>query len=89
MHCLVVVIGLYDWAQCRTARGAKNKTLLDSLNWLWDSSACLELFFPGTAFASSACDSVLTTCFCLFLVCVPVCHVLDVCVLRYPYDPMM
>ena len=25
----------------------------------------------------------------LFLVCVHVCHVLDVCVLRYPYDPMM
>ena len=30
---------------------------------------------------------VWTTRFCCS--CVPVCQLLDVCVLRYPYDPMM
>ena len=64
-------------------------TLLDSLNCFWDSSPLLGFSgFPGTAFVVFCmCGTVWTTCFCCSRV--SVCHLLDVCVLRYPYDPMM
>ena len=64
-------------------------TLLDSLNCFWDSSPFLGFcgFLELFLWSSACVDPVWTTCFCYS--CVSVCHLLDVCVLRYPYDPTM
>ena len=69
---------------------------LQGLGFFW--TPCIDFWFhlhvfglsdlSGTVFGVFCISGpVWTTCFCCS--CVLVCQCLDVCVLRYPYDPMM
>ena len=65
-------------------------TPLDSLNWFWDSSPFLGFSgFLELLVVFCMCGPCLDDVLLLFLGDVFVCDLLDVCVLRYPYDPMM